>query len=240
MPPTLSRFSFFSQAKLSQIKVAFLAMAFSAGLCSLSATAAVPTATVTLAITNTSSGAAVTTATPGTEITLTATVKASSTAIYPGQVYFCDASATYCTDIHIVAKAALTSAGTATYRFYPRCRCPPIQGLLPRHHYVRRPKLCQLRPHRHGQQHHGHQHHHRAERFGRELHPDVHHHRQPARVPHRHRFLCGHESQQRSHRVCRCPRLPLPHSPPLAPTARRSVRKPSASETLTAMAFRTS
>jgi hypothetical protein len=61
----------------------------------------------------------VVTVTTGTVVTLTATVTAGGTAVTPGQVNFCDASATYCTDIHIVGTAQLTSAGTATVRFRP-------------------------------------------------------------------------------------------------------------------------
>jgi hypothetical protein len=52
-------------------------------------------------------------------VTLTATVKAGATAVTVGQVNFCDASATYCTDIHILGTAQLTSAGTAVYKFRP-------------------------------------------------------------------------------------------------------------------------
>src|SRR5206468_10537181 len=36
-----------------------------------------------------------------------------------GQVNFCDASVTYCTDIHLIGTAQLTSAGTATLKFLP-------------------------------------------------------------------------------------------------------------------------
>jgi len=36
-----------------------------------------------------------------------------------GQVNFCDATAAYCTDVHILATAQLTSSGTATYKFRP-------------------------------------------------------------------------------------------------------------------------
>ncbi|MGB6827183.1 MAG: FG-GAP-like repeat-containing protein [Terracidiphilus sp.] len=75
-----------------------------------------PTAT-TLAIT--SGGSAVTTVTSGTVVTLTATVLAGTTPVTVGQVKFCDASATYCEDIHIVGTAQLTSAGSATYKFRP-------------------------------------------------------------------------------------------------------------------------
>jgi hypothetical protein len=55
----------------------------------------------------------------GRVITLTATVEAGTTAVKQGQVNFCDATAAYCTDIHILATAQLTSSGTATYKFRP-------------------------------------------------------------------------------------------------------------------------
>ncbi len=73
--------------------------------------------TTTLAIT--SGGSAVTTVTSGTVVTLTATVLAGTAPVTVGQVKFCDASATYCEDIHIVGTAQLTSAGSATYKFRP-------------------------------------------------------------------------------------------------------------------------
>ena len=55
----------------------------------------------------------------GTAVTLTATVKVGATAVTSGQVNFCDAAATYCTDIHRLGTAQLTSAGTAAIKFVP-------------------------------------------------------------------------------------------------------------------------
>jgi hypothetical protein len=55
----------------------------------------------------------------GTVVTLTAQVTAGSANVSPGQVNFCDATAAYCTDIHILATAQLTSSGAATYKFRP-------------------------------------------------------------------------------------------------------------------------
>jgi sugar lactone lactonase YvrE len=46
-------------------------------------------------------------------------VKTDGTAVTPGQVNFCDASAKYCTDIHLLGTAQLTSAGTSTLKFHP-------------------------------------------------------------------------------------------------------------------------
>jgi hypothetical protein len=67
----------------------------------------------------TSGGVAVTSVKAGSLVTLTATVKAGTKAVKRGQVNFCDAMAAYCTDIHILANAQLTSSGTATYNFRP-------------------------------------------------------------------------------------------------------------------------
>lgn len=73
--------------------------------------------TTTLAIT--AGGGAVTTVASGTVVTLTATVTSGATALTVGTVNFCDASATYCTDIHVLGSAQLTSAGTAVLKFRP-------------------------------------------------------------------------------------------------------------------------
>jgi hypothetical protein len=73
--------------------------------------------TTTLAIA--SGGSAVTTITSGSVVTLTATVVAGTTPVTPGLVTFCDATATYCEDIHIVGSAQLTTAGTATVKLRP-------------------------------------------------------------------------------------------------------------------------
>jgi len=76
-----------------------------------------PSTTTALAISSVSGP--VTTVTSGTVVTLTATVKAGSTALTTGQVNFCDASAQYCTDTHLIGTAQLTSAGTAVMKFRP-------------------------------------------------------------------------------------------------------------------------
>lgn len=56
---------------------------------------------------------------PSNVITLTATVTSGSTPVTVGQVLFCNASATYCTDINLLGTAQLTSAGTATLKLTP-------------------------------------------------------------------------------------------------------------------------
>jgi hypothetical protein len=86
-------------------------------LAALPAAAASTATTTTLAVA--SAGAPVTKVKLGTVIALTATVKAGTTALTQGQVNFCDATAKYCTDIHLLGTAQLTSAGTAVFRFRP-------------------------------------------------------------------------------------------------------------------------
>jgi trimeric autotransporter adhesin len=81
------------------------------------ASSALAQTTTTLAIT--SSGSAVATVPAGTVVTLTATVTSSGTAVKPGQINFCDATAPQCTDIHLLGTAQLTTAGTAAMKFVP-------------------------------------------------------------------------------------------------------------------------
>ena len=73
--------------------------------------------TTNLAVT--SDGTPVTSVAAGSVVTLTATVKAGGAAVTVGQVNFCDASATSCTDIHLLGTAQLTSAGTTVLKFVP-------------------------------------------------------------------------------------------------------------------------
>jgi hypothetical protein len=70
-------------------------------------------------MTMTSGGTAVTAVSSGSVVTLTATVTSGSTTVTPGLVKFCDATAPYCEDIHIVGAAQLTAAGTAAIKFRP-------------------------------------------------------------------------------------------------------------------------
>lgn len=71
----------------------------------------------TLAVT--SSGGTVTQVSAGTAVTLTANVTSGSAPINPGMVKFCDATATYCADSHLLGTAQLKNDGTATLRFIP-------------------------------------------------------------------------------------------------------------------------
>jgi hypothetical protein len=57
--------------------------------------------------------------TPQTVVTLTATVTSGGTAVSPGQVKFCDATASHCAGLAVVGTAQLTSTGTAVLRFAP-------------------------------------------------------------------------------------------------------------------------
>jgi hypothetical protein len=67
----------------------------------------------------TAGGKTVTSVAPGTVVTLTATVKAGTSAVAAGQVNFCDASAALCSDMHLLGSAALSSSGTAVFKFVP-------------------------------------------------------------------------------------------------------------------------
>jgi trimeric autotransporter adhesin len=64
-------------------------------------------------------GSAVTGVAPGSVVTLTAAVTAGGSPLTAGQVNFCAATATYCTDIHLLGTAQLTSAGTAVVNLRP-------------------------------------------------------------------------------------------------------------------------
>ena len=82
------------------------------------ASAQTKTATVTtLALS--SGGSPVTTVGAWSVVTLTAHVNGGSSALTTGQVKFCDATAVYCTDIHVLGAVQLTSAGSATLKFRP-------------------------------------------------------------------------------------------------------------------------
>jgi sugar lactone lactonase YvrE len=76
-----------------------------------------PATTTTLSLT--AGGAPATSVARGTVVTLTATVTSGTTPVTAGQVNFCDASSTHCTDIHLLATVHLSSNGTAVYKFVP-------------------------------------------------------------------------------------------------------------------------
>jgi sugar lactone lactonase YvrE len=76
-----------------------------------------PATTTTLTVT--SGGTPVTTVAPGSVVTLNATVTAGTSPVTAGQVSFCDASTTECTDIHLLGTVALSSSGSAAFKFVP-------------------------------------------------------------------------------------------------------------------------
>ena len=89
-----------------------LAAASSTALAATSAT----TATVLEVV---SGGSTATIVSPGSMVTLSASVSAGGTPLTRGQVRFCDATAPFCTDIHLLGTAQLTTAGTATLPLRP-------------------------------------------------------------------------------------------------------------------------
>jgi len=95
---------------------AVLVMALCGG--TLRAWAAPAATSSTLEITS-SGGSTVITVASGSVVTLTAVVQAGASAVTVGQVKFCDASATYCADIHLLGTKQLTRAGTAVLKFVP-------------------------------------------------------------------------------------------------------------------------
>lgn len=64
-------------------------------------------------------GATVTSINAGSAVTLQGQVSTGATPVFPGQVSFCDAAASTCTDVHLLQAAQLTRGGIATYRFIP-------------------------------------------------------------------------------------------------------------------------
>src|ERR1035438_43002 len=95
-------------------------LAAAVGFCGTGEVACAQTkAATTTTLTLTSGGSAVTSVAAGTIVTLTASVATGTTALTAGQVNFCDALATHCTDIHLLGMAQLSSAGTALLKFRP-------------------------------------------------------------------------------------------------------------------------
>ncbi len=81
------------------------------------ARAATPATSTSLAVT--SNGLNVAAVNAGAVVMLTATVETGGKAVAPGQVNFCDASASSCTDIHLLGTAQLSSTGKAAFKFVP-------------------------------------------------------------------------------------------------------------------------
>jgi hypothetical protein len=76
-------------------------------------------ASTSTALTLTAAGAPVSSITRATALTLTARVTSGDAPVSPGQVDFCDASVSYCTDIHLFGTAQLTKAGIAQLKYVP-------------------------------------------------------------------------------------------------------------------------
>jgi hypothetical protein len=55
----------------------------------------------------------------GNSVSLTASVSSGTAQVMVGEVLFCDASVSHCTDVHAIGTAELTSAGKATIRIVP-------------------------------------------------------------------------------------------------------------------------
>jgi len=105
--------------KISIHHVCTLTLFAQLSFCALAAPAAAQATPTTTTLAVTSAGTPVTSVASGSVVTLTATVKSGSAAVTVGLVNFCDASATYCTDIHLLGTAQLTSAGTGALSFVP-------------------------------------------------------------------------------------------------------------------------
>jgi sugar lactone lactonase YvrE len=101
-------------------RAAATCLALAACMCTFAEIASAQSKTATsTTVAITSGGNAVSLVAAGSVVTLTAQVNAGGTAVTPGQVNFCDASAKTCTDIHLLGTAQLTGAGTATLNLRP-------------------------------------------------------------------------------------------------------------------------
>ena len=73
----------------------------------------------TISLVLSSAGAPVVSVPSGTVVRLAGTVLVNGATLNTGTVNFCDASATYCTDIHRLGTAQLTNSGVAAIQFVP-------------------------------------------------------------------------------------------------------------------------
>jgi sugar lactone lactonase YvrE len=73
----------------------------------------------TTALAITGAGAPVTVVASGSVVTLTATVTVGAATVMAGTVNFCDATAVYCTDVHLLGSAQLTASGVAAISLVP-------------------------------------------------------------------------------------------------------------------------
>ncbi len=111
-------FSFVHRSLPQALRFVGAALLFGGIAAGGAASAQTKAATVTL-LSITANGNPTSSVASGTVVMLTSQVTAGGANVSRGQVNFCDATAAYCTDIHILATAQLTSAGTATYKFRP-------------------------------------------------------------------------------------------------------------------------
>ena len=103
----------------SRLKVALASLLFLM-ICGTWSSSDAQTKTASLTtLTVTSGGSTVTSVAVGSTVALTANVKQQEGTIAGGQVNFCDGAAKYCTDIHIVGIAQITSSGTASIKVHP-------------------------------------------------------------------------------------------------------------------------
>lgn len=115
----VSSFRTFSQPR-SRVRSALLCLvlaAMASGAWSVAGAQASTATTTTLSVT--SGNTAVTKVAAYTMVTLSAAVTAGNSPVSPGLVQFCDASASNCTDVHMLGSAQLSSNGTAVWRFRP-------------------------------------------------------------------------------------------------------------------------
>src|SRR5260370_24718523 len=102
-------------------KTSYWSLAFSA-LLTLGLLSPLNAQLTTTTLTLTSAGAPVTSLSAEAVLTLTATVLNGQTPLTRGQVNFCDASAPYCTDVHRLGTAQLTSTGAPVLILTPGIR----------------------------------------------------------------------------------------------------------------------
>ncbi|HEY4355924.1 MAG TPA: FG-GAP-like repeat-containing protein, partial [Acidobacteriaceae bacterium] len=107
----------FARSRASALSLFFLLALLA--VCPGTAAAYSPAAPTTTSLTLESSAGTVTSVSAGTVVTLIATVTSGSTPVPHGQVNFCDANATFCTDSHLLGTAQLTSSGTAVIKLRP-------------------------------------------------------------------------------------------------------------------------
>jgi hypothetical protein len=127
----VSRTAHYPDASRTSTKATFLRFVFYLIFCGLGTIAAAQSNSATTTTLSIASGTTpVTAVSSGTVVTMTATVKSGLTPLTKGQVLFCDASASGCTDIHEIGTAQLTLSGTASIRFRPGAGSHPYKAIF--------------------------------------------------------------------------------------------------------------